>query len=208
MQRAADFLRNPAIRKKLIIFGIAKKLAYAGFFAFSLITTPAEAKDYTIDYANSKIEFSGTHADTPFKGSFGEWTATVSFDPNDLAGSRITATFKTASAKTGDPMYDGTLPLTDWLNIKAYPEASFVSKTITAREDGGYTAEGDLTIRGITHPVKMDFTLSDINTAPVKAEGKATIDRLDFDIGRKSDATAEWVSREMTVTITLTATPQ
>lgn len=208
MQRAAALLRNPAIRKKLLIFAIAKKLAYAGFFAFSLISTPAEAKDYVIDYANSKIEFSGTHADTPFKGVFGEWTATVNFDPNDLAGSSIAATFKTASAKTGDAMYDGTLPLADWFNIKAYPEATFASKTITAREEGGYTADGDLTIRGTTHPVKMNFTLSDIGTAPVRAEGSLVIDRLDFDIGRKSDATAEWVSREIKITLTITAAPQ
>ena len=208
MQKIIDTMKSPAVRKRLIIFGVAKKLAYAGFLAFAMMTTPAEARDYTIDYGASKIEFTGTHADNPFKGAFGEWTAAITFDTADMEKSKIIATFKPDSAKTGDAMYDGTLPQTDWFNTKEHPQATFTSSQIRRKDDGTYMAEGDLTIRGITKPVRMDFTLTDPDSAPVRAEGSLTIDRLDFDIGKKSDGAAEWVSREININFMIVATPQ
>ena len=208
MQKFIDTLQNPTLRRRLIIFGVAKKLVYAGFFAFSMMTSPAEARDYTIDYAASKIEFNGTHADNPFSGTFGEWTAAITFDTADMDKSKIVATFKPDSAKTGDAMYDGTLPQTDWFNTKEHPQATFASSQIRRKDDGTYLAEGDLTIRGITKPVRMDFTLTDPDSAPVRAEGRLVIDRLEFDIGKKSDGAAEWVSREININFTIIAKPQ
>ena len=208
MKKFIDTLKTPALHRRLIILGAAKKLAYAGFFAFTMMTTPAEARDYTIDYGASKIEFSGTHADNPFKGSFGEWTAEITFDPANIETSKIVATFKPDSAKTGDAMYDGTLPQTDWFNTKEHPQATFASTTVRDNEGGGYIADGNLTIRGITKPVQLAFTLSDLEQSPVTAKGSLTINRLDFDLGQKSDGDAEWVSREIKIDITLVATPK
>jgi polyisoprenoid-binding protein YceI len=186
-----------------------KKLICAAAFLLLLAAAPALAADYTVDYKNSKIEFSGTHADTPFKGTFGVWTAAIRFDPADLAGSNIVATFDTASAKTGNSMYDGTLPQADWFDAKNHPQAIFASTAIAAKEDGsGYTATGDLTLRGVTKPVSFDFTLGAPEKAPVTAKASFAIDRLDFDIGKKSDAKAEWVGREITLTLDITATPR
>lgn len=201
-------LNTPRNRKRLIIFGIAKKAVYAAVFAASLASADARATDYAIDKAQSKIEFSGTHADKPFKGSFGEWTATIAFDPADLGASKIAATFNTASAKTGDAMYDGTLPQADWFHTKEFPEATFTSTAISAKEDGSYTATGDLTIRGITKPVSFDFTLSDLAQSPVTATGHIILNRLDFDLGKKSDGAAEWVSKDITIALHIVATPQ
>lgn len=208
MQNLITTLKKPAVRKRLMIVGIAKKMAYAGFFAFTMMTTPAAARDYTVDYSASKIEFSGTHADTPFKGTFGEWTATVTFDPANIETSKIIATFKPDSAKTGDAMYDGTLPQTDWFNTKEHPQATFTSTTVRNKDGGGYIADGDLTIRGITKPVELAFTLSDLAQSPVTATGSLTINRLDFDLGKKSDGDAEWVSRDIKIDITIVATPK
>lgn len=186
-----------------------KKHLLAAAFLLSFSAAPALATDYVVDHKNSKIEFSGTHAGDPFKGAFGTWTALIRFDPADLAGSNIVATFDTASAKTGNSMYDGTLPQADWFDVKNHPQATFASTAISAKEDGsGYTATGDLTLRGVTKPVSFDFTLGALAETPVTAKASFTIDRLDFDIGKKSDAKAEWVSREIVLTLDITATPR
>ncbi|MFN7112894.1 MAG: YceI family protein [Alphaproteobacteria bacterium] len=186
-----------------------KKFFCAAALVFSLISAPALAADYVVDYKNSKIGFSGKHAGKAFTGAFGAWTAVIRFDPADLAGSHIAATFDPASAKTGDRVHDGTLTQADWFDVKNHPQATFTSTTITAKEDGsGYTAAGDLTLRGITKPVSFDFTLSDLSAAPVTAKAAFTIDRLDFDIGKKSDAKAEWVDREITLTLDINALPR
>ena len=188
-----------------------KKILCAAAFALCLAAAPALAADYVVDYKNSKIGFSGTHAGKAFSGTFGTWTATISFNPADLAASKIVATFDTASAATGDRMYDGTLPQADWFDAKTHPQATFVSTAIRAKEDGsGYSATGDLFLRGITKPVSFDFTLDGAgeNGTPVRARAQFALDRLDFDIGKKSDAKAEWVSREITLALDIAATPR
>lgn len=175
------------------------------FAAALLFATPAYAVDYTIDPAASHVKFAGEHAGTKFEGTFKEWTAEVSFDPAALEASRLKATFKPASASTGNKMYDGTLPSADWFDVANHPEATFVSKTITTGEGGAYVASGDLTIRGITHPATFTFTVSDVAKSPVTAKGSFVIDRLSYDLGKKSDATAEWVSKDITVTLEIVA---
>lgn len=101
-------------------------------------------------------------------------------------------------------MYDGTLPQADWFDVKNHQAAKFISTSITANNNDGYTANGDLTIRGITQPVSFVFTVSDLSAAPVQTSGEIIIDRLAFDIGKKSDAKAEWVSREIIVKLNIT----
>lgn len=176
------------------------------FAAALLFATPAYAADYAVDKTASHVKFAGEHAGTKFEGAFKEWDAQVSFDPAALGESSLKATFQPSSAVTGNKMYDGTLPTADWFDVANHAEASFVSKTITAGEGGAYVAEGDLTIRGITHPAKFTFTVSDLAASPVTAKGSFVVDRLSYDLGKKSDATAEWVSKDITVTLEISAT--
>lgn len=169
---------------------------------------PAHAADYLVDKTQSRIEFSGTHAGKPFKGAFGTWDAAIKFDDANLAASSVKVTIDTASAKTGDAMYDGTLPTADWFDVKNYPQAIFISESITKRPDGSYNAKGQLTIRGKAVPVTFDFALSDLAAPPVKTTFTLTLDRLAHDIGMKSDAKAEWVSKEIPIIVTLTVSPK
>lgn len=182
-----------------------KKLLAVAALAI-LISTGAQAKVYNVDHTNSSIEFSGTHAGNNFKGKFGKWEAKVDFDPAKLANSKIEASFETASARTGNQMYDGTLPQADWFNSENFPNAKFVSTSVKADSVAGkYVAAGNLTIRGITKPTTIIFTISDVSKTPLVATGTLTIDRLAFDIGKKSDAGAEWVGKDIIVNITINA---
>lgn len=165
----------------------------------------AAAKTYTVDPAASTVKFSGTHAGNPFEGVFETWTAEIVFDPANLPGSSIKTKFDTASAKTGNAMYDGTLPQADWFDSSNHPDAVFESTSITTAENSTYKAMGTLNLRGISQPVEFIFTLSDLATPPVKATASFDIDRLAFDIGKGSDAKAEWVSQKINITINLSA---
>lgn len=172
---------------------------------WALFAQSVLAAAYDIDYAQSSVAFSGTHAGSPFSGVFEDWNAQIEFDPNNLSQSMFTATFNMASARTGDATYDGTLPQADWFDAANHPEARFVSTAITQTKAGSYHTIGELTIRGITRPVSFDFALSDAATMPVTATADMVIDRLAYDIGKASDAQAEWVSREITLRLTIVA---
>lgn len=179
------------------------------FIATAFLSVSALATPYEVDYAQSSLSFSGTHAGDAFEGEFEDWAAEIIFDENNLAESSLTATFATDSAKTGNNMYDGTLPQADWFDSRNHPEAVFQSTEITAsnREEGTYTVTGNLTIRGITQPVTFDFNLSDLTNEPVTAQATLSVKRLDFGIGEKSDPTADWVSEDIQIDIQLLTWP-
>jgi cytochrome b561 len=169
----------------------------AGFSAQS-------APIWVADLANSRIEFSGTHAGRIFKGVFEKWSAEIAFDPADPSKSDVTATVKTASAKTGDLMYDGTLPQAEWLDPKGFPEALFKTKLIRLKAPGQYEAESELTLKGHAVELVLPFNLI-ISGDQAQMTGAVKLDRSKFDIGQKSDAKAEWVGNDINVTLTLRA---
>ena len=172
-----------------------------------LISFPytAWAKDYTIDYAQSAVKFSGTHAGNDFEGVFESWEGAINFDPASLGTSKINLEFDLSTAKTGDKMYDGTLPQADWFDVKNHPTGTFESTNIQLKNENVFTVEGTLTLRGISNPITFDVSLSDLSQSPVNAEGSFDVDRLAFEIGKKSDAKAEWVSQNITINFNLTA---
>lgn len=165
--------------------------------ALGLTLAPlAQATSYEVDATKSSIGFSGTHAGNTFNGKFTKWTARLDIDPKNLAQSCIEATFDLASAATGNAMYDGTLPTADWFDTKTHPQGRFASTTIKANPDGTYTAQGNLTLRGVAQPTAVNFTLGE---GGFTSQGTLVLDRLAYGIGQKSDSKAEWVSKNINV---------
>lgn len=167
-----------------------------------LLAVPALARQYTIDPAQSVIAFAGTHAGNPFEGKFNEWTAVIDFDDANLSKSTAIITLNTNSAKTGNAMYDGTLPTKDWFNADTYPTIVFSANTFE-KTDTGYKATGDLTVKDITKKATFDFTMAGTDTKIVTAA--FTINRQDYNIGMGSDATGEWVGLDVDVTVKIVA---
>jgi polyisoprenoid-binding protein YceI len=160
-----------------------------------------------VDNSKSSIKFAGEHAENPFKGAFESWKANIQFDATKLEESALDVTIDTASAKTGNAMYDGTLPTADWFDVKETPNARFISKSITRVPDGSYRADGTLTIRGVSKPFTLPFTLDPKDAAgkEVQANAVFSIDRLAFDVGKQSDGKAEWVGRDIDISLHIVA---
>lgn len=170
---------------------------------FILLTaTAALAAPLTLDRAASSVTFSGTHAGNPFTGTFQNWSGDVSFDPADLAASRAKITFDLTSASTGDKMYDGTLPQADWFDVKNTPTATFESTSVVSGV-AGYRMTGILDLRGVKKEISFDFQIQE--TAPPTVTATIPINRMDFNIGAKSDPKAEWVGDVIEISLKLKA---
>lgn len=171
----------------------------------------ANAKTYTVDPAKSKITFNVTHGGKPVAGTFDKWDAKIDFDAANLAGSSINATIYTSMAKTGEAIYDGTLPSSDWLAVDKFPKATFVSTAIEKTGEGKYVAHGDLTLKGKSQKADLPFTLTPADGKPAKegevvvAKGEFTIDRLNAGVGVTSDPKAQWVSKDVKLIVDITA---
>ncbi len=169
--------------------------------AFSV---PSFAADWKVDQANSQVSFSGTHAGNVFKGVFEKWDAHITFDLANLAVSSVKVVFDPSSAKTGNAMYDGTLPGEDWFKTNTYKTAAFETSSFTALDGNSYKASGTIQIRDKTNPVELPFELI-ISGADAKMTAKLSLDRLSFDLGVQSDADATWVSKMIDIEINLSA---
>ena len=177
-------------------------MKYCWIILIFLYSSIASAVPYRVDYDKSLIRFSGVHAGNEFEGVFNEWTADIDFDHDDPSTAHAQIIINTASAKTGNKLYDGTLPNEDWLNTARFPQAIFMSDKIT-KTDNGYRVEGHLTLRGISHPVSFEFNLE--GDDPVAMTAYIPINRLDYNIGKDSDPNAEWVSDIINITLQLLA---
>jgi len=169
------------------------------------LASAAEAKPWAVDAKKSSISFSGQHVGKTFKGSFGAWQADIDFDPAKPEAAKVAVTIDLASAKTGDAMYDKTLPSADWFDVAKARQAKFVATKISKTGDNAYVADGTLTIRGKAVPVKMPFTLN-INGDTATMDGKVTLTRTAWGIGSGSDAKGEWVSLKIPVQVKVVAT--
>ena len=171
-----------------------------------LLASPAWAAPahWVVDRSASRIGFGGAMSGQPFAGTFGRWNADIAFDPADLAGSKVTAVIDTGSARTGDQTRDEALPTEDWFSAKVFPRATFTTRRITAAGPGRYLAQGDLTIRNVTRPVVLPFTLA-IQGDTARMQGYAPLDRSVFGVGLGQFKTGDTVALKVQVNIAVTA---
>lgn len=159
---------------------------------------------WTVVPASSSITFTGTQSGTPFTGKFGQWVAQIVFDPADLPHSSARVVIATATGKTGDGMKDASLDQEEWFDTAHFPRATFATTKISAAGPGRYVADGVLTIKGKAVPVKLPFTLK-IAGNVATMNGAVAVDRLAFGMGAKSDPSGQWVSKQIGLTIAVTA---
>ena len=166
----------------------------------------AVAQTWAVDRDNSRIAFSGTHAGNSFSGEFKTWRADIQFDPAKLDAARVDVRVDLTSAATGDVTYDKTLPTSDWFDTRRAAEGRFVADNFEAVSETDFKANGTLSIRGFDVPVTLDFTFAREGEAAT-VKGRTTLKRLDFAIGKGSDATGGWVSLDIPVTVDVRLVP-
>jgi polyisoprenoid-binding protein YceI len=171
-------------------------LLAAGMAGLMLVTNCALA-DYSASSKNGTIGFSGQHAGMNFSGTFESWTADLYLP---VAGSEankayINATFDLQTATTGDSIYDETLPEGDWFDVDNHPRGSFSSTNVEPVANG-FDVSGELTLRGKTLPVSFKLLKKGR-----RLTANFPINRLDYGIGVDSDPEAEWVSKNIYLTL-------
>ena len=143
---------------------------------------------YTVDPSHSRIGFVARHAMvTKVRGSFNDFEASVVVDAEDLTRSSAQVTIKVDSIDTRNEQRDGHLRSNDFLEIATYPEITFVSTAVSPVGDDVVRVTGDLTIKGVSRPVTIDFTYEGSATDPfgnerAGFEGSVVINRKDWGI--------------------------
>jgi polyisoprenoid-binding protein YceI len=113
---------------------------------------------WSLDPHHTSVTFSAKHLGVAtVRGSFGQVTADLELDdPNDPTTGRGTVTIQAASITTGSEQRDGHLKSADFLDVEHSKEIVFTLKSIK-RDGDNYKVTGDLTIKGVTKEITLDY---------------------------------------------------
>jgi polyisoprenoid-binding protein YceI len=169
-----------------------------------VVAAAAAPPAWIVDKAASSLRFTSSMAGESFTGAFRRWDADIRFDPANLAASSVTATIDVASAATGNPDRDQALPTDTFLDAPAFPKASFVAHHFSALGGGRYQADGLLTLRGVSKPLSLPFTLV-IQGGQARMTSQVAINRLAFGVGQGEWKATTTIPAAVTVSIVVAA---
>lgn len=134
-------------------------------------------------------------------GSFGEWTADITFDDTVTEGTAGSVDVEIAIASITLGSVTGQALGADYFNADAFPTARFSADILSTQS--GYVADGRLTLKGIEQPVTLPFTLS-VNDGVAVMQGRTTLNRQNFGIGDSMTDESQ-LGFEVDVSVDLTA---
>jgi cytochrome b561/polyisoprenoid-binding protein YceI len=133
------------------------------------------------------IAFSVANGGETISGRFGKWTADIVMDPDHPNSADIKVSIDLASATVGDDYKDGMIVGDEFFGVAAHPTATFTAKG-AEKAGNGYRAKGTLSLKGVSKPQVIRFTLSG-DGATRKVSGSASVTRMAFDVGNGGSST-------------------
>lgn len=137
------------------------------------ITVPAG--EYAADPTHASVNFKVQHLGLGwYSMKFKTYDATVTFDPANIAASKVTATIKPSDIVIGYPQdyvknhpgtkfktwEDDVANSTNLLDAGKFPAITFTSTSVEPSGERSAKVTGDLTLKGVTKPVTLDVTFS------------------------------------------------
>jgi polyisoprenoid-binding protein YceI len=118
------------------------------------------AGDWEVDPTHSALEFVARYAMfTRVRGRFTSFSGTVVIDPLHPETTQIAVDIDASSVDSAMPLRDTHLRGEEFFDVEHHPNITFRSRTATLLGAGRYAVPGELTIRGISQPVRLDVDL-------------------------------------------------
>lgn len=120
-------------------------------------TTTLKDTKWSIDPVHSEIGFKVKHMMfTNVSGKFENYDANIISEGDNFEDATIEFTADVNSINTNNKDRDNHLRSADFFHAEQYPRLNFRSSELKKIDDDNYEMYGDLTIRGVTKPVKLD----------------------------------------------------
>lgn len=138
-----------------------KTLSKALIIALTLVSSAFAAPE------TYKFDMEGAHAFIQFKishlgysmllGEFTDFDGTFVVDPADPTASKVDVTIETKSVHSNHGERDKHLRGADFLNVKKFPKATFVSTKVEPTGDDTAKVHGDFSLNGMTKSIVLDM---------------------------------------------------
>lgn len=149
-----------------------------------------KTKNYNVVSTKSNIDWIGKKVTGAHNGTIAIKTGTLVVENGRLLGGNFT--IDTTAIKILDitdpatnDQFAGHLFSADFFATENFPEASFIITNARITNNGQYLINGDLTIKGITHPISFSADVV-ITDEVVISSGKMLVDRTKYDMKFRS----------------------
>jgi polyisoprenoid-binding protein YceI len=123
--------------------------------------TIAPAGTWSLDPIHSRVDFEVAYLAGTFKGEFHDVAGELTVDGERAS---LAGTARVASVDVKDETLAAHLQSPDFFDAERHPELRFAAADIRLNGDTDVSVEGELTIKGVTRPVRVTGTV----TAPIE----------------------------------------
>jgi polyisoprenoid-binding protein YceI len=157
------------------------RLAFVCLLASAVLPSLSRAQGpvFTITPEQSSIRFF-VKASVAIEGNFEKWDATLTFPSTDATSAVLDIKIYADSVNTGSGMKNDKLKSKDFFNAKEDPYITFHSTKVTQTGPTTFDVQGTFTIRGVSKPETLAFTLTGKGTGNGEIKGTMAFDRKEF----------------------------
>ena len=169
-----------------------------------VIGAQAQAANWEIDSAESRVVFKYSYEGTPYEGEFKNVEATFDIDPTNPASCDFTVTIPIQDISVGDAETLDYLLDLEMFDVDQFPTANFHAEKCSMSSMNQFSSEGMLTIRDQTHPMTFPFTLEmEMYDGQPRFHltSEVTVQRLDYGVGQGYWANTATIPNEVIVEI-------
>ena len=148
----------------------------------------ADASVYNADPTNSSVNWIGKKVTSSHEGTIGISAANFIVRNNELIGGYViidmTTIKNTDLGEKGQAKLEGHLSSADFFNVEEHPEAMLTVTEVNAIEgdDANYQVNGNLTIKGITHPTEFSVMSLMNDNGDLSVTGTLIFDRSLYEV--------------------------
>jgi polyisoprenoid-binding protein YceI len=143
----------------------------------------AQAPVFEITQADSKITFY-IKSSVALEGTFDKWDAPLTFTSPDVTTGVLDIKIQAASVNTGSGMKDGKIKGKDFFDVENDPLITFHSDKLVQTSPTTFDMPGTFTIRGVSKPETLTFTVTGKGTGSGEIKGTMAFDRKDYGMNK------------------------
>jgi len=167
-----------------------------------------DVTQWQLDTATSRIGFSVAIEDSPAEGEFTRFSTLILFDPENLPESRVEVSIDLNQIEASYDDVAKNLKKANWFDVAHYPTAHFVGQDFKFLGDKHYQVGGELTLRDVTRPETLYFTLEEYDDKHARIRGRMVLDRRDYGVGQGGWRDVSSVAGKVFLDIVIAATKQ
>jgi polyisoprenoid-binding protein YceI len=161
--------------------GILVKVAVLCVLGSTLFLPASQAQVpvFELTHADSSIKFN-VKASVSIAGTFDKWDSSLTFVSPELTSAVLDIKIQADSVNTGSGMKNGKLKGDKFFDAKENPLITFHSTRVVQTGPDTVEFDGDFTIRGVTKPEKLSFTVTGKGTGTGSITGTMAFDRKEY----------------------------